>query len=221
MEASVWRGGDPRPAAVATVEGEASVALPSAVSRVLREARLELRTLAAAAICDGPGSVLGIRLSAASLRAWRVAAHGGLACYSFHSLPLLAVALRDRESGGQAASGAAATGSATGATVVADARRESWHAARSGAPHELLRLPSADLATEARVVTPTPFRRWSAPPAGVVLQEHEWSVAALLAGAPDEAFFQDSPEPEAFLTEAPSYAAWTPRVHQAPAATGK
>lgn len=217
MEASVWRGGDPRPAAVAMIEGEASVALPSAVSRVLREARLELRALAAAAFCDGPGSVLGIRLGAASLRAWRVAAPGGLACYSFHSLPLLAVALRHREGG----AGRAANGLAGGATVVADARRESWHAARSGAPHELVRLPSADLAMEAMVVTPAPFRRWSAPPAGVVLQEHEWSVAALLTGAPDEAFFRESPEPEAFLTEAPSYAAWTPRVHQAPAATGK
>jgi tRNA threonylcarbamoyladenosine biosynthesis protein TsaB len=40
----------------------------------------------------------------------------------------------------------------------------------------------------------------------------------LLVTAPDEPFFRESPEPDAFMHEQPSYVAWTPQVHQAPSA---
>ncbi len=208
VEASLWTTPS-APDAVAAIEGEASCALPVAVARVLaaadsaasRSAR-RIQDLDAVAFCDGPGSVLGIRLAAASLRAWR-AARPGLACYSYASLPLLTVAH-------------------PGATVVADARRDTWHAVRPAAPHTLLRLPTADLAREiaagATLATPGSFRRWSALPPGVTPRELPYSAAALLAAAPDEAFFHAAPEPDAFQHEAPGYVTWTPRVHQAPAA---
>ncbi|MBC8010095.1 MAG: peptidase M22, partial [Burkholderiales bacterium] len=89
VEASLWRDGTVNQAAV---DGEASAALPVVVARVLAEAGgapLRIQDLDAVAFCDGPGSVLGIRLAAASLRVWSVV-RPGLAAYSFHSLPLLA-----------------------------------------------------------------------------------------------------------------------------------
>ena len=201
VEASLWRGSPTAPAGRATVEGEASAALPVAVARALAAAGgIAVPELTAAAFCDGPGSVLGIRLAAASLRAWR-AVRPDLALYSFHSLPLLAVAH-------------------PGLTIVADARRDTWHAVRPDAPHALLRLPTVELASESAgpLGTPAGFRRWSALPAGAAPLELPWSAADLLAATPDEAFFRDAPEPEAFLHEAPDYVAWTPRIHQAPTA---
>lgn len=200
-EAALWLAGADRPVAVAAIEGEASAALPAAVARVLAHPAagdLAIAGLDAAAFCDGPGSVLGVRLAAATLRAWR-AANPRLALYSYHSLPLLAVANPSL-------------------TVVADARRDSWHAAPAAAPRELVRVPTAALAALGPLGTPDGFRRWSALPAGVEPRALPWSAAASLASAPDEAFFQEAPEPEAFLHEQPSYVAWTPQVHQAPSA---
>lgn len=199
VEASAWRAGpEPRPVAVASAEGEASGALPSVVARALAEVGLRIGELDAVAFCDGPGSVLGIRLSAATLRAWR-AVRPALSLYSFHSLPLLAVA-------------------EPGLTIIADARRDSWHAVRARSPHELLRLPSAELAAAGPLGTPANFRRWSSLPVGVEPRALPYSAARLLAAVPEAAFFQEAPEPEAFMHELPSYVAWKPQVHQAPTA---
>lgn len=203
-EAALWLRKAERstfaPVALSARDGEASAALPLAVAEILSAPAaggLCITDLDAVAFCDGPGSVLGVRLAAATLRAWR-AVKPGLALYSYHSLPLLAL-------------------SHPGLAIIADARRDSWHTVNPTAPHTLLRVPSADLAALGPLGTPAGFRRWSALPPGAAPLELPWSAAALLAAAPDETFFQDAPEPEAFLHEAPSYVTWTPQIHQAPA----
>lgn len=199
-EAALWLGGAHTPVARATVEGEASAALPQAVDRVLAAAgQIRVADLEAAAFCDGPGSVLGIRLAAATLRAWR-SVRPGLALYSYHSLPLLAAAH-------------------PGLAIIADARRDTWHAVLPGSPLELKRLPSAELPALAPLGTPESFRRWSALPAGTEPRALPWSASALLCAATDAPFFAEAAEPEAYLHDQPSYAAWTPQVHQAPNAT--
>lgn len=204
IEASLWRGPYAGSAiGVESIEGEASTALPRAVASLLDASGLRIHDLDAIAFCDGPGSILGIRLAAASLRTWR-AVRPGLALYAFHGLPLLAVAHPEL-------------------TVVADARRDRWHVVRPGEPHDLLRLSSDELVetlaahgTSRALATPASFRRWSAPPAGTELRPLPFSATALLAAAPDEPFFHETDQPEAFLGEAPSYVAWVPRIHQAP-----
>lgn len=199
VEAALWINGASEPVAVASIEGEASSAIPVAVAGVLAQpaaAGKKIADLDAIAFCDGPGSVLGVRLAAASLRTWR-AVKPGLSLYSFHSLPLLAVAH-------------------PGVTIISDARRDTWHAARATAPRELVRVPSADLVSLGALGTPDNFRRWSALPAGVEPRALAWSAAKLLGAVPDEPFFRESPEPDAFMHEQPSYVAWTPQVHQAP-----
>lgn len=181
-------------------DGEASSALPEALAELFGATSLGAADLSAVAFCAGPGSVLGIRLAAATVRAWR-ALRPELALYSFQSLPLLATAH-------------------PGLAVAADARRESWHVvgAPGSAPGELRRVPSAELAALGAVGTPANFRRWSAPPAGFALRELAYDTPALFAAAPDEDLFAPAPEPDVFMTEAPAYATWTPKVHQAPAA---
>ena len=201
VEAALWLTGASTPIAAAAIEGEASSAIPVAVSQVLAHpaaAGRKIADLDAIAFCDGPGSVLGVRLAAASLRAWR-AVKPGLALYSFHSLPLLAVAN-------------------PGIAIISDARRDTWHATLPATPHELVRVPSADLNSLGALGTPHNFRRWSALPAAVEPRALTWSAALLLGAAPDEPFFREAPEPDAFMHEQPSYVAWTPQVHQAPSA---
>jgi len=183
----------------AAVEGEAAHALPQAVAKVCADAGLTIARLDAIAFCSGPGSVLGIRLAAASVRSWRVV-RPGLPLYSYLSLPLLATCPE-----------------AADATVIADARRETWHAVRPGAG-VVERIPGSALATAGPLVTPASFRRWSGLPMDNPPRELAYHPADLLAAAPDADFFTPAPEPDAFMHEQPSYVTWTPRVHQAPAA---
>lgn len=206
-EVSLWTAGSdsdasagaPMARAVAACEGEASAALPVALAQMFAQPAdggHTLQNVGAVAFCDGPGSVLGVRLAAATLRTWR-ALRPDLALYSFHSLTLLAVSHPEL-------------------TIIADARRDSWHTVRSGNPFDLARVVSAELAACGALGTPEGFRRWSALPAGIEPRALPWSAARLLAAASEAPFFAESPEPDAFLHEQPSYVAWTPQVHQAP-----
>jgi tRNA threonylcarbamoyladenosine biosynthesis protein TsaB len=197
VEASVWRGASGVPESIAALDGEASSALPAVVAKALEEAALPLRSLDAIAFCSGPGSVLGIRLAAASLRAWR-ALRPDLALYAYPSLPLLAT-------------------NHPALAIIADARRETWHAVKAGSPATLLRVPSAEVPGLGPIGTPASFRRWSSLPEGTLVAELHYAPAALLAASPDAAFFEPAAEPDAFMHETPAYATWTPQIHRAPA----
>ncbi len=142
--------------------------------------------------CSGPGSVLGVRTSAMAVRAWN--ALRPRPTFSYHGLAVVAHALHRPE-----------------LTIVADARRESWHAYRIGEP--LRRVPTAEL--KGKLATPEGFRAWSVLPDGV--ERVPYSMADLLPPMLDQPgllIAEDSPD--AFLHEAPSYATWTPQVHRAP-----
>jgi len=198
VEVALWLSPSTEPTHRVTLEGEASAALPIAVGQVLAAAGRGVRDLKAATFCSGPGSVLGIRLAAATLRAWR-AVRPELALYSYLSLPPLAVAHPSF-------------------TIIADARRDAWHAVRPGTSRTVLRLATHELADHAPLATPARFRRWSALPVNQPITELPWSAANLLAASPDENFFAAAPDPDAFQHEAPSYDAWTPHIHRAPSA---
>lgn len=198
VEVALWISPSTEPAHRVTLEGEASAALPLAIGQVLAAAGREVRDLAAAAFCSGPGSVLGIRLAAATLRAWR-AVRPELPLYSYLSLPALASAHPDF-------------------TVIADARRDTWHAVLPGANRAVIRLATAELAAHAPLATPAQFRRWSVLPANPPVTALPWSAAGSLAASPDADFFAEATAPDVFQHEAPSYAAWTPHIHRAPSA---
>ena len=199
VEAALWQGDASRPVHTVCFDGEASSALPEVTAQLLTAASLRVNNLDAVAFCAGPGSVLGIRLAATSLRTWR-ALKPSLNLYSYQSLPLLAAAHPDR-------------------TILADARRDSWHVVRPESPGQIQRYSTEQIVNLSRISslgTPETFRRWSALPAEVAVASLEYSPSTLLCGAPDGPFFSASPEPEAFLAETPSYVTWTPQIHQAP-----
>lgn len=142
-------------------------------------------------LCDGPGSVLGIRTSAMALRTWCVLRPRPVFCY--HSLAVVAAALE-----------------APGVTVIADARRDSWHCATAGS--ELRRVPTAQL--PGGLMMPEGFRHWTPLPAGVT--STPYSLPDLLGRVETRDLFRPTSHPDAFLHEEPNYATWTPQIHRAP-----
>ncbi len=178
--------------------GEAGSALFACIETLLARHALALDAIDAFAFCEGPGSTLGIRTAATALRTWRVLRARPV--YSYQSLTL-------------AAQGLARLGGQRDFTLIADARRETWHAlhvSADGQPAALRRLPPRELT--GTLYTPSDFRSWSQPPADV--RPTPYDLPALWPALLDAPLFQLNSEPDAFLHEEPSYQTWTPQIHQ-------
>ncbi|HTQ31756.1 MAG TPA: peptidase M22 [Opitutaceae bacterium] len=150
--------------------------------------------------CEGPGSILGIRTAAMALRAWNVLAARPV--FAFRSLEIVAHDL-------------ARPGATGDFSVIADARRETWHCVdvRGGAVGPLRRAPAPELS--GALVLPENFRTWSALPPGT--RRVGYDLAALLPRVADVDLFRLTGAPDAFLHEDPSYKTWTPHIHGASA----
>lgn len=162
--------------------------------RCLDELGADLSAVQAFAFCEGPGSILGIRTTAMAIRTWRALAPRP--CFSFQSLAVVAAGLDDPS-----------------VTIVADARRESWHVFRPGSP--LRRLPGAELTGPC--VMPEGFRSWSTAPAGLTTRPYRLRDLFSLPAVATAELFTATEEPDAFLHAEPEYATWTPQIHRAPA----
>ncbi len=189
VQVGLWPGSGKVPR-WSTRDEEAGKGLFACVEELFDASGCGFADVNACIFCEGPGSVLGVRTAAAALRAWGVL--HPVPVFAFQSLALVASALGD-----------------PAANVIADARRDSWHVARLGAP--LRRVPTAELAGD--LVLPEHFRHWTPLPAGV--RRTPYDLAALLPRATDADLFHATATPDAFLHEEPTYAMWTPQVHQA------
>jgi tRNA threonylcarbamoyladenosine biosynthesis protein TsaB len=174
-----------------TSTDEAGVAIFQCIEKLTAEAGADVNAAGAFVFSDGPGSVLGIRTVAMALRTWNVLKPRPV--FAYCSLALVAHALGREE-----------------VTVIADARREAWHAYQIG--RGLRRVPASELHGE--LIMPENFRNWSALPPSV--GRVPYSVAELLPRAGDIDLFQPTDAPDAFLHEEPSYVRWTPQIHRAP-----
>ncbi len=188
-----WIPADPTAARWTAVEGEAGQALFTA----LRELAVSPAGAAGFVFCEGPGSILGIRTAAVAIRTWVALQERPV--FSYRSLALVAQDL-----------------GADTATVICDARRQSWHVLRRGenGADTIARIPTAELSV-GPFVTPAGFRCWSKPPQPppAAVPYRPFELSGLLRDAP---LLRPAPEPDAFLHEEPDYVTWSPQIHRAP-----
>jgi tRNA threonylcarbamoyladenosine biosynthesis protein TsaB len=191
--------GADQPAVWHAADAEAGAAVFSGTSALLTPAGLRLEDIAAFAYCEGPGSMLGIRTVAMTLRTWTTLQSRPV--YRYQSL---ALAARHEWSKHPRALG-----------VIADARRETWHhqaITAGGALAPLQRVPATELA-DGDLVTPEFFRAWAKTPQPVATCSYD--LAALFATSPDEDLFTATAAPDAFQHEAPDYKKWSALPHSA------
>lgn len=141
--------------------------------------------------CEGPGSVLGVRTTAMAIRTWTTLRPRPV--FTFQSLAVVAHVLRRPE-----------------LTLIADARRDTWHAMKLGGT--LQRIPTAELGGV--LAMPEYFRNWTALPRGV--ERVPYSLEDCFPRVADDNLFRATDAPDAFLHEEPSYVTWTPQIHRAP-----
>jgi tRNA threonylcarbamoyladenosine biosynthesis protein TsaB len=181
---------------------EAGVALFRAVETLTRARGLAVADLATVVFCEGPGSLLGVRLAAMALRTWMALPRPApLEVLGYRSLELVAAGLLARGQRGPF-------------HVIVDGRRATWNTLAvdaHGAFAAIQRRPAADLFPEGEpVFHPQGFPLWQALPAGV--QVVAYNPSALPELARHLPLLRPVAAPEAYMTEMPTYREWTP-VH--------
>ena len=185
---------------------DSSVHLFTAAEVCLHAANLKPGQVGAYVFCEGPGSQLGIRSAAMALRTWQAFRPAPAPVFAYRSLLVAALALARHQPGPFA--------------VVADARRDSWHAVRiaaDGSASPVTRVARADLAEWSEpLFTPAGFRAWAQPPrpAGTCA----YDCAAMFAALGQLPLLHAVAEPEPWLSAPITYKTWTGERHRAASA---
>lgn len=194
-----------RPALWEESADEAGRGLFRATEDLLARAGTDLAAIDAFIFCEGPGSLLGTRTVAMALRTWLTLQPRP--AFRYQSLALAGVAEWRRDN--------------RPFTLIADARRETWHVqpvSATGEPGPLERRPTAGL-SPGELLTPAGFRVWSQPPGHVT--NCSYTLATLFAAAFEADLFAPAPAPDAFQHDAPDYRKWSARPHSAETAKSR
>ncbi len=182
---------------------DSSVHLFSAAQTCLEAAGLKPSQVGAYAFCEGPGSQLGIRTAAMALRTWQVLRPEPAPVYAYRSLLVAALAFAKRQPGPF--------------TVVADARRDSWHVVRvaaDGTASPVLRVLRSELAEWPEpLFTPAGFRAWAQPPRDAATCPYD--CAEMFGTLPNRPLLTRVGEPEPWLSAPITYKTWTGERHRA------
>ena len=184
-------------------ETDAGSGLFAAVASVMADGPDPVGGVDAFVFCEGPGSMLGIRTVAMAVRTWQTLR--ARPAYAYQSLAVAGCHER-RVLGGAV-------------TVIADARRDTWHVQAvpaEGAPGPLQRVASAALPSGG-LLMPENFRTWTPLPA--TLKTCSYDLAQILPAIAGLDLFRPSAAPDAFQHEAPDYKKWNAQVHSAANAT--
>jgi tRNA threonylcarbamoyladenosine biosynthesis protein TsaB len=194
------------PARWLRVAEEAGTAIFTGTEALLQPAGCRLADVGAFVFCAGPGSMLGTRTVAMALRTWQ--ALGARPIYSYISMAVAARHEWARQAG-------------RSFTVIADARRDTWHCqpvTADGALGPLQRLPAASL-PDGEWVTPENFRAWAPLPRPAAVCSYDLAAIFPTLGSGD--FFTEAAEPDAFQHEAPEYKKWSAQIHSSATAPAK
>jgi len=163
------------------------------VFECLNELDASIESVRSFAFCEGPGSILGIRISAMAIRTWN--AMGPRPTFGYFGLAVVAQALGSAE-----------------VQVIADARRGQWHRLVLGGPLE--RVPASELTGE--LVMPEGFRHWDPLPPNTAQTPYDLADLFACESVANADLFRPAESPDAFLHQEPSYAKWVPHIHSAP-----
>ena len=184
-------------------EAEAGTALFRGVAAVLAAADTQLAEVDAFIFCEGPGSMLGARTIAMAIRTWQ--AIRARPTYAYQSL---------------AVAGCSAYRLAPRSlSVIADARRDTWHLqpiAADGSPAPLRRVSASGLPA-GEWLTPEHFKTWAPLPGTVATCSYD--LAKIFPAITEIDLFRATAAPDAFQHEAPEYKKWSAQVHSAANAT--
>jgi tRNA threonylcarbamoyladenosine biosynthesis protein TsaB len=194
------------PAIWRSTEAEAGTEVFANADALLKGAGLKVCDIGAFVFCEGPGSMLGIRIVAMALRTWEI-----LAPHPIYAYQSLAVAGRF----------AWMQKAPRNFTVIADARRETWHCQPVGADGRMpaLQRVAAAAVPRGEVLMPENFRAWAPPPCPAAVCGYD--LAEIFPAIANGGHFHRVAVPDAFQHEVPKYKKWSAQIHRAATADRK
>lgn len=197
-------GSDGRWLASKKADAPALESLFETVDAVLESAELKLDEIRSLIYCEGPGSVLGLRLCAMAIETWRRIHPAPTGIYAYNSLRLVAACLVQEE------------GLQEEALLVSDWKKEAWNALkiRLDGPGKVTPAGTAELAEWQGPLYHLPARKgWQKPPANAVELAYEPERLAGLIEFPGLIEPRDCVE--LYNSNANSFQKWTAERHKA------
>jgi tRNA threonylcarbamoyladenosine biosynthesis protein TsaB len=191
--------------ATAHRESAALEGLFPAVGELLQKAELPLSAVDGFIYCEGPGSVLSLRLCAMAIETWRRLRPTPAPLLKYNSLQLMAHQLL------------ADTPNLADARIVSDWKKTAWNACalRAGRVGVVEVLDDATLAAWSGPLYHLPQRKgWQAPPPGATTLQYDPSCLDRLHERPGLLVPTDSVE--LYNAGVNTFQKWTPTRHRAP-----
>lgn len=175
------------------------------VEAVLEKAGLELSQIRTFVYCEGPGSVLGLRLCAMAIETWRHIHSAPSKLYGYNSLQFVAAALVQKEDK-QAES-----------LLITDWKKDYWNSLKilPGAVGEVHPIHASELAEWQGPLYHLPARKgWQKPPANAIEICYEPECLTQLLQFPG--LLQARDQVELYNSGTNTFQKWTPERHRAP-----
>ena len=177
-----------------------------AIEQSLAEAKLSLADIDRYIYCEGPGSVLGLRLCAMAIETWTRLYPASAKLYKYNSLQLIAHALCHAQPELQ------------DALIVADWKKGAWNALyiRDGQVGSSEVIDDAGLAAWTGPLFHLPQRKgWQSPPARAQTLSYQPAQLSSVRTAPG--LLQASESVELYSSGINTFQKWTPTRHRAQA----
>lgn len=185
------------------LEEEAINSIFAGTSACLKEAKMPLEEVAGFLFCEGPGSILGIRLAAMAINGWRSQpAHRQAPVFSFRSLEA-AVSLFKHK------------GESMPFHIVSEYRQGRWHLAsvkKDGQCTDITMVETDALSKLQGAIYYIP-RRINVPAPPAFIQPRDYSLRELPHVLNSANLLRQTDKPEAYQPEKPVYVKWDAKRH--------
>ncbi|MFU8847755.1 MAG: hypothetical protein ACNA77_03445 [Opitutales bacterium] len=174
------------------------------VDRVLQSAAIELEAIRSFIYCEGPGSVLGLRLCAMAIETWRHIHAAPMELYAYNSLQLLAARLQ-KENKITAES-----------LLISDWKKDYWNSLTIGpeGAGEVCPISADELAQWQGPLYHLPARKgWQTPPANAMQLGYDPECLNQLLPFPD--LLQARDQVELYNSGINTFQKWRPERHRA------
>lgn len=187
--------------ALKTIPTQALEGIFSGVENCLTDALLSLNKIEGFIHCEGPGSVLGIRLSAMAIQTWKALPEWKNApVWGYQSLRLIRNAIRQQPASPEKFS------------VISEARQDTWNMLSSDSD-EISTIPQEELLKHNDAFFHYQQRKsWHEAPKQAVPFELDLAPHASLFYQPDTLIARDTPQ--VFEAHATSYKRWSSTRHR-------
>jgi len=175
-----------------------------AIEQALTDANLTLADIGSYLYCEGPGSVLGLRLCAMAIETWTRLYPASAQLYKYNSLRLTALALLQ------------SSPALKDALIVADWKKGAWNALfiKDGVAGSTEVIDDAELAAWGSALYHLPQRKgWQSPPDNVQTLRYDPSQISAVRNQP--ALLQATGGVELYSSGINTFQKWTPERHRA------